>query len=119
MSFTQKRLKPKQKLSPVQEKRFLKICVVLVVVSLLWMVFAPGSGVFSLWKKRQELQRLQQQTVQLQKDNEVLEKDIDRLQNDPTYLEEIARKEYGLLKKNERVFEFPSRKSTKEKEKEE
>lgn len=116
MSRIQKRLKPKQKLSPLQEKRFLKICVVLVVIALLWVVFAPRSGIFSLWKKRQELQRLQQQTVQLQKDNEVLEKDIDRLQNDPEYLEEIARKEYGLLKKNERVFEFSSRKSATEKD---
>lgn len=115
MSFSQKKLKPKQKLSPLQEKRFLRISAVLVVVALLWLLFAPGSGVLSLWKRREELKRLEEQTVQLEEENEILRKDIDRLQNDPEYLEEIARKEYGLLKKNERVFEFAPGKSAKEK----
>jgi cell division protein FtsB len=116
MSFSRKRTKPRQKLSPIQEKRFLRISVALVAIALLWVLLAPGSGLLSLWKKHQELQRLQQQTVQLEKENEALRKDIERLQNDPGYLEEIARKDYGLLKKNERVFEFAPRKSAKEKE---
>lgn len=115
MSFSQKKSKPKQKLSPLQEKRFLKISVALVAIALLWVLLAPGSGLRSLWKKREELQRLQQQTVQLEEENEVLVKDIDRLQHDPRYLEDVARKEYGLLKKNERVFEFAPKKSAKEK----
>lgn len=89
--------------------------MVLVVVALIWVLLAPGSGVLSLWKKREELQRLEKQTVQLEEENEILRKDIDRLQNDPEYLEEIARKQYGLLKKNEQVFEFAPNKSAKEK----
>lgn len=103
-------------MSPLQEKRFLKISVALAVLALLWVLLAPGSGLLSLWKKREELQRLQQQTIQLEKENGVLVKDIDRLKNDPGYLEEIARKDYGLLKKNERVFEFAPKKSAREKD---
>ena len=115
MLFSKKRSKPKQNLSPIQEKRFLKISLALVVVALLWVLLAPGSGLVSMWRKKSELKNLQQQTVQLEKENVDLQKDIDRLQNDPKYLEEIARKEYGLLRKNERVFEFAPKKSAKEK----
>jgi len=55
---------------------------------------------------RTELERLQEKTVELEKENNDLQKEINQLQNDPDYLEKVARKEYGLLKKNERVFDF-------------
>jgi len=48
-----------------------------------------------------ENKNLEQRNVQLRRE-------IDRLQNDDAYLEELARKKYGLLKKNEMVFEFKS-----------
>lgn len=114
MSFVRKKTKPKQKLTPLQEKRFVKIVISLVVVALLWITFLPGSGLLALWKKRAELKTLQQQTVVLERENAQLQEDIDRLQNDPAYLEEIARKQHNLLKKNERVFDFRPKKSAKE-----
>lgn len=81
---------------------------------MLWVLFAPGSGVVAMFKKRQELRRLQEKTVQLEEDNKKLQSDIDRLQHDSGYLEEIARKDYGLLRKNERVFDFSKKKADKE-----
>ena len=53
--------------------------------------------------------------VELEKENHDLRAEIDGLLNDPEYLEEIARKEYGLLRKNERVFDFSSSSSKKKK----
>lgn len=88
----------------------------LVIVAVLWILFAPGTGVVALLKKRKELHSLQQKTVELEEDNNKLNKDIERLQNDSGYLEEIARKEYGLLRKNERVYDFSPKKSKKEEE---
>ena len=35
---------------------------------------------------------------------EALMKEIERLNTDSTYIEEIARKEYGMIKKGEKVF---------------
>ncbi len=114
MPFVRKKIKPKHKLTSLQENRFLKIVVFMVVAALLWIVFLPGSGLLALWKKRAELKTLQQQTVVLDRENAQLQEDIDRLQNDPAYLEEIARKQHNLLRKNERVFEFKPTKSAKE-----
>ena len=36
--------------------------------------------------------------------------EIDRLQNDPDYLEEKARKDYGMLKENETLYIFKKKK---------
>ncbi len=115
MSFTRKRPRPKQKLSPIQESRYYKIVILLVVLALLWVVFSPGSGLLAIWRKHSELKNMQQQNVVLEGDNLQLQKIIDKLQNDPVYLEEVARREYSLLKKNERVYEFAPKKSAKEK----
>ncbi|MFW2367510.1 MAG: FtsB family cell division protein [Desulforhopalus sp.] len=91
----------------------LKIISGLLVLALLWILFAPGSGVVAYLSKRSELKELERQTALIEQKNSELQKDIDKLHNDPEYLERIARKEHGLLKKNERVFDF-SRKSAEQ-----
>ena len=49
---------------------------------------------------------LEQQTEELMRSNEALKAEIERLKHDEAYLEQVAREKYGLLKKNERVFDF-------------
>lgn len=119
MSFIQQKQrpgpKPKQKLSPVQEGRVIKIVVALLLIALLWILFAPGSGIVTLVKKRSELTRLQQEKGQIEQHIQSLQGDIDRLNNDLSYLEEIARKEHGLLKKNEKVYDFSTAQPEKNK----
>lgn len=112
--FTRKKSKPIKKLSPLQEQRYLRIVVVLVLLVLLWFAFSPGSGLLGIWKKRSELKSMQEQNVVLEEENAQLSKEIEQLQNDPAFLEEVARQKYKLLKKNEKVFEFTPKKSAKE-----
>ena len=100
------RKKPKKPLTPLQQNRLLKLVLALVVGSTLWILFAPGTGVYSLMKLRNQSLELEKQTQQLIETNEALRAEIDRLKNDPVYLEQIAREKYGMLKKNERVFDF-------------
>jgi cell division protein FtsB len=100
------RKKPKKKLTPLQENRLLKIILVLVALSIGWLLFAPGTGVYTLLKLRSRTTQLHQQIDELVRSNEELQAEIDRLHNDPAYLERIAREKYGLLKKSERIFDF-------------
>ena len=100
------RKKPKKKLTPLQENRLLKIIIVLVVVTIVWLLFAPGTGVYSLVKQNKRTAELERQTEVLIKSNEELRAEIERLKHDQAYLEQVAREKYGLLKKNERVFDF-------------
>jgi cell division protein FtsB len=61
------------------------------------------------------LKKVQQETAQIEQHINELQNEIDRLNNDPSYLEDIARKEYGLLKKNEKVYDFSKPISKKDK----
>lgn len=80
--------------------------VFLALVGLLWIVFAPGSGLFDYYRSRTQLTQLQKDVSLLKQENSQLRTENNRLRNDPEYLEKIAREEYNLLKKNERVFDF-------------
>ena len=98
--------KPKKKLTPLQQNRLLKVVLVLVIASILWLLFAPGTGMYSLLKLRSKASRLEVETQELSRTNDELRQEIERLKNDPEYLEQIAREKYGLVKKNEQVFDF-------------
>lgn len=92
----------------------MKIIAALSVLALLWILLAPGSGLVTYMTKRSQLRKLEQETAQIRQKSSNLEKDIEKLQNDPEYLERIARKDHGLLKKNERVFDFSREKVEKD-----
>jgi len=100
-------------MSAGQKRIFRKIVVVFIVLSLLWILFAPGSGVVSLLRKRSEYNQLAKETTKIKEDNIVLQKDIDSLLNDPDRLEEVAREKHNLLKKNEKVYDFGKKKKIK------
>lgn len=115
MSFINNTSRPRQNLSAQQEGRVIKIVLVLLVLAVLWIIFAPGSGVVTLMSKRSQLDKLQQETTRIEEQIEQLQDNINRLQNDPKYLEEVARKDFGLLKKNEKVYDFSKSKPEKDK----
>lgn len=97
-------------LSPLQEKRYYRIVAVLLTASLAWLVFAPQSGVLALLQKRAKMKSLQHKTLLLERSNKELEQEINRLRTDSAYLEEVARREHGLLKKNEIIYDFSQQK---------
>lgn len=93
------------------EKKLLSYAAVLfVVLLLLWVVFAPNRGVFDMIRSHNEIKKLQAENQRLEKENEELQAEIDRLENDPAYLEEKVRKEYGMLKENEVLYIFKKKK---------
>ncbi len=105
--------KPKKPLTPIQHNRLLKIILLRGALSVAWVLFAPGTGVFSLLKLRNRALELEIQNEELMRVNRELQEEIDRLETDREYLERIAREKYGMLKKNEQVFDF-SGKDTKD-----
>jgi len=55
---------------------------------------------------QKKLQYVEAENKRLSTENQQLRIQIEKLQEDPEYLEKIARKDFGLLKKNEMVFDF-------------
>lgn len=80
---------------------------------MLWLVFAPNVGIYSVVKKNSSLRKLEQELGVLEEQNRELSRKIERIQSDVEYLEEIARGKYDLLKENEMVFDFSKGKEKK------
>ena len=80
------------------------------VLLILWIVFAPNRGIYDMVRTHEELGKLQAENTRLVEENKALQVEINRLQNDPTYLEEKARKDYGMLKENEVLYIFKKKK---------
>jgi cell division protein FtsB len=87
---------------------------VVIVFFLLWILFAPGRGLVQYLQLKKEMATLAEENNRLEAKNAELTEDIKRLRSDDKYLEEVARKKHGLLKKNETVFEFEPPKKKKE-----
>jgi cell division protein FtsB len=98
--------KYKTSLSPLQQKKVLRISLLLLVFFLLAIFFTPGRGLYYLRKQKMQVQALHAEKQKLIENNEALREEIKRLNSDMLYLEEVARRQYGLLKKDEMVFEF-------------
>jgi cell division protein FtsB len=73
---------------------------------LMWTVFAPDRGIVDMLQTTNRLEKLQAENQKLAEENKALRQEIDKLKNDPDYLEEKVRKEYGMLKENEVLYKF-------------
>ncbi len=96
----------KKTLSRLQQKRLIQLTLIFLIIAMIWLVFAPGMGIVSLYKQKARLQALEEQRVSLERDNAVLRLEIDRIHNDIDYFEYQARKKHGLVKENEIIFDF-------------
>ncbi|HIQ37666.1 MAG TPA: septum formation initiator family protein [Desulfocapsa sulfexigens] len=108
-----KKKKFRTPLSVLQRKQLIRISLAIVILSLLWLVFAPGSGLLHLRQQKKNLAALVAEQEILVQQNRDMKQDIERLQNDKKYLEQVAREKYGMLKDNEMVFDFAKEKKKK------
>lgn len=94
-----------KQLSLRERKLFVIFALLATAASIGWVLFSD-KGFLQHKQMRKELQTIQAENQQLKKENEELKAKIEKIQNDPAFLEEVARRDFNLLKKNEVVFEF-------------
>jgi cell division protein FtsB len=96
-----------------EQKKILLTAVLLLVLTGAWTVFGPY-GALRYYRVSKELRLVEERNEQLRTANQTLRTEITKLTKDPAYLEKVAREEFGLIKKNEVVYEFPERKKKRE-----
>jgi len=64
-------------------------------------------GLLRIYEMRQEKKRIDTKVGELKGENEKLRQEIAALHNDRYHLERIARKDLGLVKPNEVIYQFP------------
>jgi cell division protein FtsB len=72
-----------------------------------WSAFSGKHGLFSYFEMRETLQKLEGENLDRLKKNHSQEKEIYLLRDSPSYVEKIAREEYGYIRKGEKIFWFP------------
>lgn len=81
------------------------IPVVCLAFILFFTVFGER-GILRIYEIKQEKQRIDGTVDLLRTENDKLRSEIALLRNDRSYLERIARKELGLVKPNEVIYQF-------------
>lgn len=81
------------------------VASILVLFSLLLFILFSDNGLADFFKLRSDRDRLVQENERLKHENLSLYRTIERLKNDPEYIESIARKELGMIRKDEVILQ--------------
>jgi len=107
---------PYKKIKHPERQRLIAIITVAIVVFSAWLILSPH-GAVRYYRLSHALQTMANENQQLANENKELTKEIYRLRNDRAHQEMVARQQFGMLKKNEMVFDFSNEKK-KDKEEE-
>ncbi len=88
------------------KQKILISVVLLTMFNLLLVIVFGEKGLVDVTLLQAELQQIEQQNENLNRENVTLYREIDRLKNDPAFVENIARKELGMVGREEVVFKI-------------
>ncbi|HKK01552.1 MAG TPA: septum formation initiator family protein [Desulfuromonadales bacterium] len=80
----------------------------LCVALLLGLALFGDKGVLRVIQDQRQKEALTHELSRLKETNAALLKQISALRSDPHYIEGIARRELGMVRKDELVYQFPS-----------
>lgn len=89
------------------------IIPLLAVTFILYFTIFGERGLLRIYHLNKQKQDVQQRLEALKGDNLKLVREVDALKNDRRYLESIARRDFGMVRKNEIIYQFPQPKDLK------
>jgi len=89
-----------------RRKKAFWIAVSAGALFLFLFLFGGDYGLFHLFRLKREKKALQADITTLEKEGRELKKQAEKLKDDPAEIERIAREDYGMAKKGEKVFKF-------------
>ena len=78
------------------------------ILFILFFTVFGEQGLLRIHHLKKEMQEVQRHLEELKTENEKLKREIEALKSDRRYLESIARKDFGLVRKNEIIYQFPA-----------
>ncbi len=94
-----------QQLNKSERRRIILVTILTFSLTTAWVLFSP-QGALEYYHLKKEIKTANNENQELREKNLQLRKEIEKLKNNSDYLEKVARKELGLVKKNEIVFTF-------------
>jgi len=88
-----------------RKKRILLFILFLFLILGLFTFFGD-KGILHLLRLQKELGRIKEMNIKMEEENQKLREEVRRLQHEKRYIEEIARKELGMVKEGEIIYQF-------------
>jgi len=88
-------------------QRRMYIIPILAVTFILYFTIFGERGLLRIYHLNKEKKDVQQRLETLKGENLKLVREVDALKNDRRYLESIARRDFGMVRKNEIIYQFP------------
>ena len=82
------------------------VVVAVVMFGLLLLSMFGDNGVLELWRMHSDSARLKSANARLVRENLKMYRTVERLQNDSAFLEDVARRELGMIRSDEVIFKF-------------
>jgi cell division protein FtsB len=95
----------------------LVLAIVAMCLMLLFIVFGEN-GLSDLYRLKKQKENVSQKNDELKKENISFYREIERLKHDPRYVEDVARKELGVIGKDEVIIKVKPKPSVSNSEKE-
>ncbi len=77
------------------------------ITFILYFTIFGERGLLRIYHLNREKKDIQQRVDAVRNENLRLVREIDALKNDRRYLESIARRDFGLVRQNEIIYQFP------------
>ena len=90
------------------QKRFFLVPAAVIIFILCFTVFGDR-GLLRINHLHRDLDDMQKRLGELKEENDKLKREIAALQSDRRYLESIARRDFGLVRSNEVIYQFPGK----------
>jgi len=84
----------------------------LAVAFILYFTIFGERGLLRIYHLNKEKQQVQLRLEAIRGENMKLVREVEALKNDRRYLESIARRDFGMVRKNEVIYQFPAQQKT-------
>ena len=96
-----KRAAPKR---PDRTRRIVQTLLLFVAAVIVVDALVGEQGLFAMLRARRQAEELAASIARQKAENARLREEVDRLEDDPAAIEEVARRELGLIRPGEQVF---------------
>jgi cell division protein FtsB len=86
--------------------RKIVITILLLISVMIFFAFFGNKGLLQVYRLKKEFKEIERANMELQRENKRLRAEIENLRTNKKYIEELARRELGLVKKGEIVYQF-------------
>jgi cell division protein FtsB len=93
------------------------IIPILAVTFILYFTIFGERGLLRIYHLNKEKKDVQLRLDAVKGENLKLVREVDALKNDRRYLESIARRDFGMVRKNEIIYQFPQKSSVEQEKK--